>query len=705
MKPHNYGKLGASGFVDENTHVEVGDVLVGKCMPQKQKQGQVIFNKDVSMALKSNERGFVDRNCYGNRHFTNVTGDGYTFAKVRLRQERVPSIGDKVSCYTGDHEVLTESHGWVSVADVYAGAETGPGHRVATLTYEGTLMYQRPYAVQRYVHQGPLVHVLGPGVDLVVTPQHRLWTRRPPSRSARSARSSQPARGPDRPEEEPLRSSVPVAWRKGHDARYLEHLSHGVEVAGFVADEDEEMGGAWRMYAKRVPCPWGGGPWTEGPVVTSVAGRIAAQPDASSWLQVLGAWIVEREVTHDRTDLASRPGRLPEWVWRLDPQHASWLLSGMFIQASGGATSASTAGAVPKAGTPPTIVLRRADMAGAVQRLCLHAGVAADVERRVSPLDGLAEHAVRLWAPGLDEWAQPVARAVFGAEEATEVFCVSVAEGPGVVFVRRNGVATWCGNSRHGQKGTIGMLYREEDMPFTSGGIVPSLIMNPHAIPSRMTIGQLMEALESKAGALSGALGDASPFNRRTVEDIAAELEGLGAERYGDEIMYNPRTGEQVPCAVFVCPTYYQRLKHMVVDKVHSRAANGPVVLLTRQPAEGRARDGGLRLGEMELECLWAHGSMYFLKERFMECSDNYRVFVCTLCGMMATVSPEHGIYFCKACKNITEFAEVRIPYASKLFLQEIQTMAIGARFQLQPFLSHGNAPPLGGGAPMGAKA
>lgn len=105
------------------------------------------------------------------------------------------------------------------------------------------------------------------------------------------------------------------------------------------------------------------------------------------------------------------------------------------------------------------------------------------------------------------------------------------------------------------------------------------------------------------------------------------------------------------------------------------------MVLMTRQPAEGRARDGGLRLGEMELECLWAHGMLYFLKERFMECSDNYRVHVCLKCGLPATVNPEAGIYFCRACRNITEFAEVRIPYAAKLLLQEVQTMAIGARF------------------------
>jgi DNA-directed RNA polymerase II subunit RPB2 len=122
----------------------------------------------------------------------------------------------------------------------------------------------------------------------------------------------------------------------------------------------------------------------------------------------------------------------------------------------------------------------------------------------------------------------------------------------------------------------------------------------------------------------------------------------------------------------------------MVDDKIHSRAASGPVVMMTRQPAEGRAREGGLRLGEMEIECNWAHGTMQFLKERFMECSDNYRVHVCRRCGMMATsVNPEKNIYSCKACKNVNDFAEIRIPYTCKLFLQEIQAMNIGSRFVL----------------------
>jgi DNA-directed RNA polymerase II subunit RPB2 len=236
-------------------------------------------------------------------------------------------------------------------------------------------------------------------------------------------------------------------------------------------------------------------------------------------------------------------------------------------------------------------------------------------------------------------------------------------------------------SARSAQKGTIGMIYRQEDMPFTKDGIVPDLIMNPHAIPSRMTIGQLLECIMGKACVGAGTYGDATPFNDHAVEDIADILEELGMERYGNEILYNSRTGEQMTTDIFIGPTFYQRLKHMTMDKIHSRSSSGPIVLLTRQPAEGRARDGGLRIGEMELECNWAHGIFQFLKERLMECSDNYRVFICKGCGNIANVNPENNIYSCKNCKNINKFAEVRIPYACKLLFQEIQTMGIGAKF------------------------
>lgn len=237
-------------------------------------------------------------------------------------------------------------------------------------------------------------------------------------------------------------------------------------------------------------------------------------------------------------------------------------------------------------------------------------------------------------------------------------------------------------SSTSGQKGTIGMTYCQEDMPFNKDGLVPDIIINPHAIPSRMTIAQILETVMGKASAHLGAFGNATPFTSVNVDDLTKILhEECGLEKTCNEILYNSRTGEQMRTTIFMGPTYYQRLKHMVCDKMHSRNSNGPIVLLTRQPAEGRARDGGLRLGEMEVECNWAHGSMYFLKERFMECSDNYRVFVCKKCNRIANVNPERKKYMCYYCPNKLNFAEIRIPFASKLLMQEIQSMSIGTKF------------------------
>ena len=235
-------------------------------------------------------------------------------------------------------------------------------------------------------------------------------------------------------------------------------------------------------------------------------------------------------------------------------------------------------------------------------------------------------------------------------------------------------------SSRHGQKGTVGIIYRQEDMPFSANGITPDIIINPHAIPSRMTIAQLMECILGKAGTLLGGYGDGTPFSGLTVEDIADVLQNkCGYDKHGDEILYNGITGEQLPTKIFMGPTFYQRLKHMVEDKMHSRA-NGPMVLLTRQPAEGRARDGGLRFGEMERDCMISHGTLQFLKERMLDVSDNYRMFVCNICGLTASVNPDKNIYKCKACDNYINFSEVRLPYSCKLLIQELESMSIAPR-------------------------
>jgi len=241
--------------------------------------------------------------------------------------------------------------------------------------------------------------------------------------------------------------------------------------------------------------------------------------------------------------------------------------------------------------------------------------------------------------------------------------------------------------SRHGQKGTCGMTYNAEDMPFTQEGINPDIIVNPHAIPSRMTIGHLVECLMSKVAALTGDEGDATPFVEGVdVASISETLHKLGYQMRGNEVMYNGHTGRRMRAQIFLGPTFYQRLKHMVDDKVHSRS-RGPVAMLTRQPMEGRSRQGGLRFGEMERDCLISHGAANFLRDRLFINSDPYHLHVCQLCGLPCEANLERMTFLCHnpSCDgNSTKFFRVQIPYACKLLFQELMAMSIVPRMFME---------------------
>ena len=237
-------------------------------------------------------------------------------------------------------------------------------------------------------------------------------------------------------------------------------------------------------------------------------------------------------------------------------------------------------------------------------------------------------------------------------------------------------------SSRHGQKGVVGIIVNQEDMPFADSGVTPDIIMNPHGFPSRMTVGKMLELLSGKAGVLNGTLEYGTAFGGSNVDDMGEILIKNGFSYSGKDFVTSGITGESLPAYIFFGPIYYQKLKHMVQDKMHSRS-RGPRAILTRQPTEGRSRDGGLRLGEMERDCLIAYGASQLLLERLMLSSDAHEVDICEICGLMGYQG------WCQTCKSTRGVTRMTMPYAAKLLVQELLSMNVLVRLKLEDEFPH----------------
>ena len=690
MKYSNYDKINDKGFVPENTLIENRDVIIAKILPIKENRDdptKIIKYEDQSKTFRTTEETYIDKN------YTGRNGDGYNFAKVRVRTFRKPVYGDKF-CALPTQQVLTDA-GWIEIKDVDI-----TKHKLCTLDAQGKMCYEYPTAKYEYDHNGDMYHVKNRQIEITCTMNHRLYVQK------RNGKNYE------------LIEAKDVMGKMVRMQKTMENIYPDQEFIT-IGDKQYNMD-SWLEFLGMFVSDGHYCKHTKSVYVAALKDRkiefntaIYKNLGIHYTYSEEGRFYISGSKNKDIVDfikelsLGAEHKYLPDYVWSLS-QRQSRVLMNALLNGDGSTMQYKGEDGFSRYGT---ISVR---LANDISRLALHCGWSgivkfaqeAGVTRTgVHTLGSRAGQEITVTSKHdyykvsiIREQNQPWINKKKNAENIEEivqyegkVYCVEMPSSH--TYYMREGFhcpSLIVGNSsRHGQKGTCGNIIQECDMPYTKDGLKPDIIINPHAIPSRMTIAQLKETLLGKVLVQLGLFGDGTSFGNLDVKTIAEELQKVGYESYGNEIMYNGMTGEQMETSVFIGPVFYQRLKHMVNDKQHSRSI-GPMVNLTRQPAEGRSRDGGFRVGEMERDVLLAHGMSRFCKERLYDVSDKYSVYVCKKCGMIATYNDgtkntlygagDFTIYNCRTCDNTTHFAKVEIPYAYKLLSQELQTINVVPR-------------------------
>ena len=494
-------------------------------------------------------------------------------------------------------------------------------YKIASLV-DNKLIYQYPNEIQKYDYNGKMYLLENNNISLCVTPSHRMWVKSEESKKYN------------------IELSENILNKKRYYKKSIDEIIVEQNTNYFIYDNKNKI-----VYFKSF---------------NNINNSIDTEYiyiKIKVWLLIFSKLFNKKNISHKY---------LPVWIWDM-PMYLCKILFDNIINKYDFIVK----------NNKKIYIFNSKIIVNDIQRLCLHAGYTCNLKYINEDMYNLyIINSQDGFSVNEDIYEDKL------IDFTGTVHCCSV-PGEGIVYVRRNGKCVFSGNSLHGQKGTIGILYDQKDMPFTESGIIPDLILNPHGFPGRMSIAQFIECLASKQSAISGEFIDGTPFNNYDINQIPQALKKLGYAPYGTDVMYCGLTGKKMDVEIFIGPTYNIRLKHMVLDKVHGRA-RGPRQALTKQPLEGRSREGGLKIGEMEKDAMIAHGISQFLKERLMETSDQTKVYICDICGMFAAKVIDKEYYRCKGCHNSTKISAVVIPFACKLLFQELTSVNIVPRIRTE---------------------
>jgi DNA-directed RNA polymerase beta subunit len=637
LRPNaSYEKL-VDGLVPVGTMVRKGDVIIGRIAKIQQRT-----RRGTNDSISSKNIEYVDRSVVYTLDEVAIVETVWrprgpndeSFALVKLRYDRPLGVGDKMSsrsgnkCLTPDHDVLT-TKGWIPIYQIKT------TDKVACLINDH-LEYHYPTAIQEYNFDGLMYFVTSPGVELCTTLNHRMWVKLPEQdydfHEAHSIYGKQ------------------VEYKR--DAQFCENDLRIYKKLQIPMDIWLELLG---MFIAWGCC------YEDTKIVIGNRKTRDFLDLIMRYVNLDNATFSNNEYFIDSEPLFSKlrnaKNVLPKYVWVLSSRQALLLLDAIYAD-----------------GYQYCFYTPSVRLAGDIQRLALHAGKTAKFYvHDNSKISDCPQFTFQVDVGPLDDG--PSQEQI--VHHKGTIHCITVPGG--LFYTRLHGKPVWTGNS------ICALLLPQSDMPFTEDGMRPDLIINPHSIPSRMTIGQMIETSLGLPCGLRGGITDGTAFRRTDIDAMRNEMGAAGFRYNGLTTMHNGKTGQYFQAAIFIGPTYHQRLQKFVLDDMYAVAGRGPTDALTGQPLDGKKAHGGLRLGEMEGWVLAAQGAMQTFSEKMRDDSDGRMAYICRTCGSHGNFNKQQSIYDCRICGSLVDLAAVDTCKASIVMQHELRSANVTVQLHPEP--------------------